>query len=94
MSLDGCLTGNLKPLLLSSSLPRFGGWLISQELADAGDILTVFFSILTGVFFIGQALTNVQIFIESTVSAGFIYNLIDRVCWHSVTLCNTHVSTC
>ena len=52
---------------------------VQQELAQAGDVLTVFFAILIGAFVIGQAGPNLQKLVQAQAAAGAIYEIIDRV---------------
>lgn len=66
----------LLPLLVPSS--RFGGFLVSRELAQVGDIITVFFSILIGAFYIGQSGPNFQKIADAQAGAAPIYDIIDR----------------
>ena len=58
---------------------RFGAYLVQQELAQAGDVLTVFFAILIGAFMIGQAGPNLQKLVQAQAAAGAIYEVINRV---------------
>jgi ATP-binding cassette subfamily B (MDR/TAP) protein 1 len=57
---------------------RFGGYLVSRELAEVGDIITVFFSILIGAFYFGQSGPNFQKIAEAEGGAASIYTIIDR----------------
>ena len=52
---------------------------MQEELAQAGDVLTVFFAILIGAFFIGQAGPNLQNLVQAQGAAGAVYEVIDRV---------------
>ena len=61
------------------SIHRFGAYLVQEELAQAGDVLTVFFAILIGAFVIGQAGPNLQKLVQSQAAAGAVYQVIDRV---------------
>lgn len=61
------------------NLCRFGGFLVSRELAQIGDIITVFFSILVGAFYFGQSGPNLQKLTEARGAATPIYDIIDRV---------------
>ena len=67
---------------------RFGAYLVQEELAQAGDVLTVFFAILIGAFVIGQAGPNLQKLVQAQAAAGAVYQVIDRV-----SPCQLHVST-
>ena len=58
---------------------RFGGYLVSIESAQIGDVITVFFSILIGAFYVGQIGPFIQKIAEACGVAGFIYDVIDRV---------------
>lgn len=58
---------------------RFGGFLVSIEKAQVGDIITVFFSILVGAFYFGQGGPNIQKLTEAQAVAAPIYDIIDRV---------------
>ena len=60
-------------------LSRFGGYLVAEELGQSGDVITVFFAILIGAFYIGQAGPNMLYLTEAMGAAGEIYNTIDRV---------------
>lgn len=52
---------------------------MSRELAEIGDVITVFFSILIGAFYVGQAGPNLQKLTEALAAARIIYDIIDRV---------------
>ena len=52
---------------------------MSEGLGQSGDIITVFFAILIGAFYIGQAGPNFLYLTEAMGAAGEIYNTIDRV---------------
>ena len=58
---------------------RFGAYLVSRGLSEVGDIITVFFSILIGAFYLGQVGPNAQKLAEAQAAAAVIYNTIDRV---------------
>ena len=58
---------------------RFGAYLVQEELAQAGDVLTVFFAILIGAFVIGQAGPNLQKLVQAQAAGGAVYEVIDRV---------------
>ena len=52
---------------------------MSRELAQPGDVITVFFAILVGAFDFGQAGPNIQNLVQALGAAGGIYEIIDRV---------------
>ena len=58
---------------------RFGGYLLSTERANSGDVLTVFLAVLIGGFSLGQAFPNLENLITAAGAAGTIYDIIDRV---------------
>lgn len=58
---------------------------MSRELAQLGDVITVFFSILIGAFYMGQAGPNLQKLAEAQAAAAAIYEIIDQV-W----VCSVH----
>ena len=62
-----------------TSVHRFGAYLVQENLAQAGDILTVFFAILIGAFLIGQAGPNLQKLVQAQGAAGAVYEVIERV---------------
>lgn len=57
----------------------FGGFLIQEGLANGGNVLTAFFSVVIGAFSIGQAGPNLQNLFTAAGAAGTIYETIDRV---------------
>ena len=75
---------------------RFGAYLVQEELAQAGDVLTVFFAILIGAFVIGQAAPNLQKLVQAQAAAGAVYEVIDRVRLLLITckLMQTYPVTC
>jgi len=52
---------------------------VSEGLGEAGDVITVFFAILVGAFYIGQAGPNFLNLTEARGVASEIYSTIDRV---------------
>lgn len=56
----------------------FGGYLIAELGADAGDILTVFFSVVIGAFSLGQAVPNLESLLTAAGAATAVYETIDR----------------
>ena len=52
---------------------------MQEELAQAGDVLTVFFAILIGASFLGQAGPNLQKLVQAQGAAGAVYDVIERV---------------
>ncbi len=52
---------------------------MSRDQAELGDVITVFFSILLGAFYLGQAGPNVQKLAEAQAAAAEIYDIIDQV---------------
>ena len=57
----------------------FGAFLISEGFTNGGNVLAVFFSVITAAFSIGQAGPNLQNLFEAAGAAGTIYETIDRV---------------
>jgi len=66
---------------------RFGAFLVSRELAELGDVITVFFSILIGAFYLGQSGPNMQKLAEAQAAAATIYKVIDTVRTLCVCVC-------
>ena len=64
---------------LTCILNRFGGFLISEEILLAGDVLAVFFAVIIGAFSLGQAGPNAESLITAAGSAGEVFEIIDRV---------------
>jgi ATP-binding cassette subfamily B (MDR/TAP) protein 1 len=56
----------------------FGGYLIAEQGAQGGDILTVFFSVIIGAFSLGQAAPNIETLLTAAGSATTVYKTIDR----------------
>ena len=50
----------------------------------AGDIVTVFLSVLIGTFSLGNALPELETFASAMGAASFIYKAIDRVRRHDL----------
>ncbi|ELU17748.1 hypothetical protein CAPTEDRAFT_209638 [Capitella teleta] len=57
----------------------YGTDLVSKDTISAGNLLTVFFSIMMGGFSIGNAMPNLQDFANARGAAYAIYNIIDLV---------------
>ena len=53
---------------------------MSVDLAWVGDVVTVSFSMLIGVLFLGQSGFRLWRILEACEAAGAIYSMIDRVC--------------
>ncbi len=56
----------------------FGSFLIAEEGASGGDILTVFFSVLIGALSLGQASPNLENLLTAAGAASSVYATIDR----------------
>lgn len=56
----------------------FGGYLIAEQGAKGGEILTVFFSVVIGAFSLGQATPNLESLLTAAGSARVVYKTIDR----------------
>ena len=56
----------------------FGGYLIAEQGAQGGDILTVFFAVITGAFSLGQAAPNIESLLTAAGAATAVYGTIDR----------------
>lgn len=56
----------------------FGGYLIAEQGAKGGEILTVFFSVVIGAFSLGQATPNLESLLTAAGSARVVYETIDR----------------
>ena len=72
-----CVTYDM--LLNGICLNRFGGYLISVEILQAGDMLAVFYAILVGSLSLGQATPSIESVVNATGAAGEIFEIIDRV---------------
>ena len=57
----------------------FGAFLIMRGFTSGGNVLAVFFAVITAAFSIGQAGPNLQNLFEAAGAAGTIYETIDRV---------------
>lgn len=56
----------------------FGAFLIAKEGAEGGNILAVFFSVITGAFSLGQAAPNLESLFTAAGAASCVYDTIDR----------------
>ncbi len=57
----------------------FGGYLIAEQGAEPGNILTVFFAALIGAFSLGRAGPDLEALLTAAGAAQEVYNTIDRV---------------
>ena len=73
------LNGDLAIHLTYCLLYRFGGFLVDMGRGEVGDVITVFFAILIGSFYIGQAGPYLLKITQARGAAGEIYTTIDRV---------------
>ena len=74
---------NLKCLIVtdcdSLCLNRYGSVLILDCELLAGDVIIVFFSVISGSFALSNALPNLQAFATALGSATVVFEIIDRV---------------
>ena len=56
----------------------FGAYLIAEQGAQGGEILTVFFAVIIAAFSIGQAAPNLENLLTAAGSAQTVYETIDR----------------
>ena len=63
---------------------------MSSGRGEVGDVITVFFAILVGAFYLGQAGPNFLNLTQSLGAAGEIYATIDRVSGRSCLVTHTY----
>ena len=56
----------------------FGAYLIAEQGATAGNVLTVFFCVIIAAFSLGQSAPNIEAVFTAAGSAGVVYETIDR----------------
>ena len=66
-------------MCVSNSLLSYGSVLILDCEIQAGQVITVFLSVLIGTFSLGQALPELETFASAMGSASYVFKVIDRV---------------
>ncbi len=57
----------------------FGGYLVAEQGATGGTILTVFFCVVIAAFSLGQASPNIEALFTAAGAASTVYETIDRI---------------